>query len=341
MNTPHMSIQATAFWSDHGKGQLIQETLPEPGDSEVQVAALFSGISKGTETLVFRGGVPESEHARMRAPFQQGDFSAAVKYGYCSVGRVVQAPKGDLNDEPSPWLDQRVFCLYPHQDRYVVPVSAVHPIPDAIPSERAVLTANMETAVNGLIDAGLDRAACGDQRHAVTVIGAGVVGCLVAHVCHQHGHDVELVDTQPSRQGLAEQLGVGFAQPAKAQGERDVVIHTSASEAGLRHALTLARQDGRIVEMSWFGDHSVTLPLGEAFHAKRLTLRSSQVGHIAPERQDVWTHESRLAHAFEMLTDPRLDALITHRAPFADLPAVMARLSDGADGVLCQLIDYA
>ena len=328
-----MSIEATAFWSDHGRGQLIQETLPEPGDDELWVETICTGISKGTETLVFSGRVPTSEHSRMRAPFQQGEFSGPVKYGYCNVGQVKQGPPA--------WLGQRVFCLYPHQDHYVVPASAVHPLPEALPSDRAVLTANMETAVNGLIDAGLD--APGNARHevSVTVIGAGVVGCLVAHAARQHGHDVELIDTQADRRSIAEALDLRFAAPNQAQSDRAVVIHTSASEAGLQQALTLAEQDGRIVEMSWFGNRSVSVPLGEAFHAKRLTLRSSQVGHIAPDRQADWTFESRLAHAFTLLADPRLDALITHRAPFDQLPNVMATLSQGAPDVLCHLIDYA
>ena len=327
-----MTIEATAFWSDHGQGQLIKETLPEPAADEVRVKTLATGISKGTETLVFRGDVPTSEHARMRAPFQVGAFTGPVKYGYCNVGRVEAGPAA--------WLDQRVFCLYPHQDCFVVPTSAVHAIPESIPTDRAVLIANMETAVNGIADAGLDTAVNGGTLTNVTVIGAGVVGCLVAHVARQHGHTVELVDTQAERRTIADRLGVGFALPGNAQPERAVVIHTSATEAGLQQALTLTQQDGTVVEMSWFGNRSVSLPLGEGFHAKRLTLRSSQVGHIAPARRASWTFQSRLAAAFDALADPALDALITHRRPFGDLPEVMTELNTGAPEVLCHLIDY-
>lgn len=325
-----MVIKATAFWSKRAKGWLEQTTLTPPKADEALVRTAFTGLSRGTELLVFQGRVPASEYQRMRAPHQAGAFDGAIKYGYCNVGRVEQGPKD--------WLGRAVFCLYPHQDRYVVPVEALRPLPDTLPLGRAVLAANMETAVNGLADAGLDQGNDSPSQ-TVTVIGAGVVGCLVAYLAHQHGHHVEVVDIDPAKQAVVEHLGLRFVAPAEALDERQVIIHTSASEAGLIQALNLAALEALIVEMSWFGTTRPALPLGEAFHAKRLTIRSSQVGHIAPNRAKTWDYAQRFEVALAALNDPLLDRLISHESPFADLPQVMAGLAD-CPGVLCHRIRY-
>jgi threonine dehydrogenase-like Zn-dependent dehydrogenase len=322
---------ATAFWSAKGKGYLQTETLTPLKDHEALVVTHFTGLSKGTESLVFDGRVPDSEHQRMRAPFQQGEFGGEVKYGYCNVGVVEQGPPD--------WVGQAVFCLYPHQDRYVVTTDALRRLPDGLPLGRAVLAANMETAVNGIADAGLDPAVTTTGPQTVTIIGAGVVGALMAHLAQGHGHLVEVVDIDPLKQPILEELGLSMVLPKDASAERSVVIHTSASEAGLRLALGLAGMEGLIVEMSWFGTTQPSLPLGEAFHAKRLTLRSSQVGQIAPSRRDTWNHASRFDYALEQLKDPRLDALITHESGFAELPQVMATLPQSM-GVMCHRIRY-
>lgn len=325
-------MKATAFWSDHGTGQLITETLPAVGCDALLIKTRFSAISKGTETLVFNGAVPRSEYERMRAPFQQGHFDGPVKYGYCNVGVVEQGPDD--------WTGQAVFCLYPHQDRYVVPSDAVHRLPSNLPLERAVLAANMETCVNGLADAGLDQEINGGRTHTVTIIGAGLIGCLMAYLAKRQGHTVELVDINPDRAATADALGVRFCTPNEAQAEREVIVHASASNAGLIQALNLACLEGLIVEMSWFGTTQATLPLGEAFHSKRLTIRSSQVGHIAPARQDSWTYATRFAYALQCLEASELDALITDESPFDALPEVMAQLGRGETTPLCHRIRY-
>jgi len=327
-----MDIKAVGFWSGQGTAGLVEEKLPFPKADQVLVETLYSGVSRGTELMVFQSQVPQSEHERMRAPFQQGSFDGKVKYGYSNVGKVTMGPKE--------WMGQRVFCLFPHQDRYVVSIDQVHRIPDALPSQRAVLAANMETAVNAIADAGLDTNVNGGQLHTVTVIGAGVVGSLVAHQAMAHGHEVELIDIHPQREKLAAKLGIPFAVPDQAQTDRSVVVHASATEAGLVQALDLAKLEGLIVEVSWFGTKKPALPLGEAFHAKRLTIRSSQVGHISPARRDSWTHASRLQYAFNALTDPRLEALITHKSDFHALPAAFDAMAQGAPDVLCHLVEY-
>ena len=319
---------ATAFWvTGPSEGELRTERLPVPAADEVRVRALYSGISRGTEALVFRGEVPPGERARMRAPFQAGEFPWPVKYGYIGVGEVEAGP--------SPLLGRRVFCLHPHQDRYVVPASAVHALPDDVPSGRAVLAANLETAINGLWDAA---PGIGDR---VSVVGAGAVGCLVAWLAARlPGCDVELVDTDPGRADLAAALGARFATPDEARDERDLVVHASGDPAGLERALELAGFEATVLEMSWFGERRATLSLGGAFHSRRLSIRASQVGTLPAARRARWDYRRRLALALELLADPVLDRLITDEAPFATLPAVMRRLADAPGDTICQRISY-
>jgi threonine dehydrogenase-like Zn-dependent dehydrogenase len=320
---------ATAFWiAEPGRGELRDESLPAPGAHEVLVRTLYSGVSRGSEALVYHGQVPASEKERMRAPFQAGEFPGPVKYGYSSVGRVESGP-ADLEG-------QLVFCLYPHQDRYVVPSEAVVPLPAAVPPERAVLAANMETAVNGVWDAA---PGAGDR---ITVIGAGVVGLLVGWLCNSvAGARVRLLDVDPDRVAVASALGLECIQPQQAAvRDCDLVIHTSGRPEGLRHALQLAGNEATILEMSWFGDREVTLPLGETFHSRRLTLRASQVGQLPPHRQPRWSHRRRLELALDLLGDDRLEALISGESPFAELPAVMPRLAADGAGVLCHRLRY-
>ena len=319
---------ADAYWiAAPGRGEIRREALPPRADDEVVVDALYSGISRGTETLVFSGRVPPSEYARMRAPFQSGDFPGPVKYGYASVGRVVEGPP-ELRD-------RLVFCLHPHQTRYIVPASAVHPLPNDVPPGRAVLAANLETAVNGLWDAA---PAVGDR---IAVIGAGIVGSLVAWLAAAiPGAQVELVDIDPDKRMLAASLGVRFAQPDAAAADADLVIHASGAPEGLATALALAGFEAKIVEMSWYGDRPVTLPLGAAFHSRRLAIASSQVGTVAPRQRARWSTQRRMALALRLLAETRLDALITGESAFAELPAVMTSLCDAPAGALCHRIRY-
>ncbi|RYF81240.1 MAG: zinc-binding alcohol dehydrogenase [Comamonadaceae bacterium] len=301
--------------------------VPAPKTDEVCVRTLHSAVSRGTELLVYRGDVPPSEFQRMRAPFQEGDFPGPVKYGYANVGVVESGPAA--------WIGRAVFCLHPHQTRYVVPASAVNPLPEGVPPARAVLAANMETAVNALWDAA---PRVGDR---IAVVGGGVVGLLVAWLASRiPACQVELIDVQPARAEVARQLGLRFALPDAAQRDADLVVHASGHPAGLATALELAGFEATVLELSWYGSQAVTLPLGEAFHARRLTLRSSQVGHVATAQRARWTHARRMGVALSLLQAPELDALITDIAPFHTLPAVLARLAAGAPGTLCQRIDY-
>ncbi|MFI1168739.1 zinc-binding alcohol dehydrogenase [Streptomyces sp. NPDC020801] len=323
-----MKRSARAFWlNSPGHGEIRDVSLPDPGEGEVVVRALYSGVSRGTETLVFRGGVPISQHTAMRAPFQEGDFPGPVKYGYLSVGVVEEGPEN--------LAGRTVFCLYPHQSRYVVPASAVTPVPAGVPAERAVLAGTVETAVNALWDAA---PLVGDR---IAVVGGGMVGCSVAALLARFpGVRVQLVDADPARARIAEALGVGFARPEEALGDCDLVVHASATEQGLARALELLTAEGTVIELSWYGDRRVALPLGEAFHSRRLVIRSSQVGTVSPARRTSRTYADRLALALDLLADPALDALVTGESGFEELPEVMPKLASGEIPALCHRVRY-
>lgn len=318
------------YWIDApGQGTIVHAELAPRAPDEVLVRTTHSAISRGTEALVFRGEVPPSQYAAMRAPFQEGEFPAPVKYGYANVGRVVEGPAGgDLRG-------RMVFCLFPHQDLYQVPADAVTPIPEGVPAERAVLAANMETAVTIVWDA---RPAVGDR---IVIIGAGVLGMLVAWLCRRvPGSSVTVVDPDARREPVAAALGVTWREDPPSPGSADVVIHTSGQPDGLRTALGMAAMEATIVEASWYGSRAVVLPLGEDFHSRRLTLRSSQVGRIPPDQAPRWTRARRMSLALDLLRASELDALITGESPFEALPEVMARLGHDGRGELCHRIRY-
>ncbi|HEY0441426.1 MAG TPA: zinc-binding alcohol dehydrogenase [Xanthobacteraceae bacterium] len=319
---------AEALWYvAPGQAEIRPEEAPFPGIGEVRVRALYGGISRGTERLVFGGRVPESEYERMRGPGMGGAFPFPVKYGYATLGTVEEGG-AELIGRP-------VFALHPHQTVFTLPADAVLPLPDGVPPRRAVLAANMETALNAIWDSGAGPA------DRIAVVGGGTVGALCAWLCgRMPGAQVTLIDIDPRRARLAEALGVAFAEPGGAPDNCDVVLHASASAAGLATALALAGNEAAVVELSWYGEGDVAAPLGAAFHSRRLRLVSSQVGQVAPSRRPRWTHRRRLGAALELLADPVLDALLAPAIEFHDLPRQLPAVFAPDSGVLCQLIRY-
>jgi NADPH:quinone reductase-like Zn-dependent oxidoreductase len=310
------------------RAEIHAETLAasvRPG--EVRIEALYGGVSRGTERLVFTGCVPATEYARMRGPYMAGDFPFPVKYGYAIVGRVVAGPDA--------LIGRTSFALHPHQTVFTLPADRIVLLPADVPAPRGVLAANMETALNALWDAAPGPA------DRIAVVGAGVVGCLCAWLAGQlPGAEVTLVDIDARRAALAASLGTRFALPDAAPEECDLVIHASASPAGLATALRLAGNEATVLELSWFGAGDVAVPLGEAFHSRRLRLISSQVGQVAGSRRPRWTHRRRMEAALALLADPALDALIAPAVDFDDLPAALPKILAGPSGVLCQLVRY-
>jgi NADPH:quinone reductase-like Zn-dependent oxidoreductase len=318
-----------AFWSlGDGRGEIRAVALAAPGPDEVLAETVYSAVSKGTESLVFRGGVPESEWERMACPFQEGQFPGPVKYGYAAVARVT----GGTALKPG----YLIFALYPHQTRFVLPAAAAIPVPEGVTPERAVLAANMETALNAVWDAEAARTG------QIAVVGGGMVGLLTGYLARRFwGAEVWVFDPVESRRTVAGQLGLHYAEAGAHPEKFSLIFHASATEAGLRTALDLAAFEATILELSWFGDREVSLPLGGAFHSQRLTIQASQVGAVAPSRRDQARHAERLAEALTLLDDPALDILITDESPFEALPDVLAGLVAGAPETLCHRIRYS
>lgn len=317
---------ARALWIvAKGQGELREEPLPAPGPDELLIRTVFSGLSRGTERLVFHGGVPKSEHNRMRAPLMAGDFPFPVKYGYAAVG-IVEGGAAD-------WLGKTVFALAPHQDVQIVPQNLVSVVPDDIPARRALLAANMETALNAVWDSG---AGPGDS---ITVVGAGIVGLLITRICARiPGTNVRVIDPVAERATIVSAFGAEFGrhggEDASNQKVSDFVFHTSATAQGLQTALNCAGFEANIVEVSWFGEQSVEVPLGGAFHSQRLRLISSQVGNIATSRRPRWDFARRREMAMQLLADEGLDALLTEEVAFTDLPTALPRIfAPGAPGL--------
>lgn len=315
---------ARALWITDPETAEIRECAPGDAEGCLQITTLYSGISRGTERLVFRGEVPPSEHETMRAPFQEGDFAFPVKYGYAAVGQV----------EGGERAGEIVFALYPHQTRFCVPAEAAVPVPASVPAARAILAANMETALNILWDAAVQP---GDR---VVVVGAGVVGALAAYLCARiPGSEVCLIDVNPRKAALADALGCAFALPPEVPTGADLVIHTSASSAGLATAINAAGIEAIITEASWYGTAPTTVPLGAAFHQKRLRIIGTQVGRIPAHMAPRWSYRRRLLKALDLLAEPALDVLISGETAFDDVPQHYGPiLSDPA--TLCHRIRY-
>jgi NADPH:quinone reductase-like Zn-dependent oxidoreductase len=320
---------AQALWYvAPGRAEIREERLAAPRPGEVRVRALFGALSRGTEALVLAGRVPESEFERMRAPFMGGRFPFPVKYGYATVGRIENGPEEQLG--------RIVFALHPHQHLFNIPESAIVALPETVLPQRAVLAANMETALNAVWDSAAGPA------DRIAIVGAGTVGALVGFLCGGlAGAEVMLVDINERRAELAQKLGVRFAKPETAKGDCDLVVHASGTAAGLRTALALAGEEATVLELSWYGDTPVAAPLGGAFHSRRLRLISSQVGQVASSHRPRWTHNRRLAAAIDLLADSRLDALLAPMVSFYDLPRRLPDILDARNGVVCQLISYS
>lgn len=305
---------STALWYETKQKLTFRTELLCPvTERDVLLKCLWSGVSRGTERLVFEGSVPTSEWDRMRCPHQRGTFGFPVKYGYGFVGQIMNP---DL-----PECEKYAFCLHPHQTHVIVPRNAIHILPQGLPPRRAVLTANMETALNVVWDA---QVSAGDR---ILVVGAGVVGLLIAWLAAQMpGTDVTICDLDSSKRTIAESLELKFCTPETAPRLCDATINASASEDGLQLALQSAGLEARVVEASWFGNRDVSVPLGGAFHSQRLQIISSQVGHVAPTRRARWTYARRMSKAISLLSDPALDNLITHEIDFTNAPAQLPPL---------------
>lgn len=327
MSEPERNEAASALWiTGAGRCELRREPLPAASEADLVLESLYGAISRGTERLIFEGRVPQSERERMRGPHQAGDFPFPVKYGYALVAKVAQGP--------AEWRGETVFALHPHQDRVLLGAGEVTRVPAGIPPQRAVLAANMETALNVVWDGGI---APGDR---VGIVGGGLVGLLAGWLASRiAGVETCLVDPDETRRPVAEALGIGFSPPGEALTDCDVVLHLSGRGEGLATALPMAGFEARIVEASWYGEGEVPVALGGAFHSQRLSIVASQVGSVPPARRARWTTRRRMETALSLLADDRLDILISGETPFGRLADAYGDIL-AASETLCHRIRY-
>lgn len=326
-STAQRHVSRALWYVRAGHAELRIASLPALAPNQARVRTQYSGISRGTERLILAGAVPPGEYERMRAPLQEGSFPFPVKYGYCAAGIV--------EDGPDELQGKSVFCLHPHQDVFIAPIDMLVVLPAGLPTRRATLAANMETALNALWDSA---AGPGDT---IVIVGAGILGLLVAALAAQiPGTDVTVVDPIPERAPLAASLGAKFTAPDNAPTNADVVFHTSASAHGFNTALGCAGLEATIIELSWYGEKSIPAALGGAFHSRRLRLISSQVGHVSPSRRPRWSYTRRLEKALQLLLNPAYDALVIEDIPFDDLPARLPEVLTGASTSLPPVIRY-
>ncbi|MDZ5076180.1 zinc-binding alcohol dehydrogenase [Nesterenkonia sp. HG001] len=322
------------FWTvGPGRGELRQASPPRPADGEVLVETIVSGISRGTESMVHRGDVPPETAELMRAPHQLGELPHPVSHGYLNVG-VVRDGQGEGAAE---LVGRTVFSLAGHREHVAVPAEDCHPLPPGCPPERALLAGAAETGLNALWEAGVS---LGDR---VTVIGGGMIGLATALLADRMPLErLEVVEVDAARRQLIDSLGLHALPPGRASTDRDVVLHSSATGAGLAEALRVAGDDTVIVEQSWYGQHHPDVPLGADFHARRLRIVASQVGEVAQPRRLRRTRRQRLQLALSLL-DERFDALLTGRSPLEDLPEVMDALAAEDptwSGTICHVVDH-
>jgi NADPH:quinone reductase-like Zn-dependent oxidoreductase len=312
--------------------ELREQASPSPlglGSGQLRARAVVSGISQGTELLLYKGEGPTPFDPSLDAP---GAPTYPRRYGYAWVGQVIES-QSDAHP-----LGSRVFALVPHGDEHCLDAGQARPLPAGLPAERAVLAANLETAVNVVWDAGV---ALGDD---VIVIGGGVVGLLAGYAARRSGATrVRLIEPSALRRQAALQLGFDEAvSPEQAlAGFADIVIEASGNPACLDRAVGLARDEGSIVVASFYGQRVAPVALGADFHRRRLTLRASQVSRLPPARSVGWSFARRFGLVTNLLQDIALDALLERAVPFAEATAVYARLARGPGEALQTLFHYA
>lgn len=331
MSSSTATSSATAVWFPRASSaELREETLPPLGPGDVRITAIASAISHGTEMLVYRGQVPAD--LQLDLPTLRGDFAFPIKYGYASVGRVVEAG-ADAALVPG----QHVFVLHPHQSSYVVPDTMPIALPDGLDPELGVFLANVETTLNVMLDA-VPR--IGDR---VAIFGQGVVGLLLTQLVRRAGvSQLITIDPIRTRRDLSLRLGADSAlAPQDAMSlEVDLAIEASGNGTALQQAIDNVAFGGTVVVSSWYGTKPVQLMLGGAFHRRRLRIVSSQVGTIDAALQPRWSNRRRLDTARDLLSELDLAPLISHRLPLQRAAEAYVLVDEHPEDVVQVVLTY-
>jgi len=290
-----------------------------PATGEVRIQTLFSGISHGSEMMVYRGEIPADLSLDATLPSLQGNFSFPIKYGYASTGRIIDVGEGVNGLEAG----DLVFAFNPHETCYTVPATVVIKLPEGLDPKHGIFAANVETALNALLDAA---PRLGERA---VIIGQGVVGLLITQLVRKAGASLIVTsDMYAKRRALSQKAGANLVvDPAtESLDDRvyemtggagaDVVIEVSGEPRALNDAIKITAQEGRVVVVSWYGTKRADLALGSDFHRKRLTLRSSQVSNLDPSLAPRWTIARRRQLAASYLSELLLEELISNVVPF-------------------------
>jgi 2-desacetyl-2-hydroxyethyl bacteriochlorophyllide A dehydrogenase len=320
--------------------EIRNEPAQAVGPDEIRVRTLCSGISQGTELLVLRGQVPS--HLDLDLPTLRGSFSFPIKFGYAAVGIVTEAGSGVSDID----LGDRVFVHHPHQTEFVVSASTSFMLPASIDPSVATLLANLETAVNVVLDA------APRIGETVIVFGQGIVGILVTQILDVLGTLLVLrVEPSDERRALIAELSAGpllasseeatsGVMEATAGRGADLAIECSGNPDALNWAMRCLAPSGMVVIASWYGAKPAKILLGAEFHRRRLRLVSSQVGGIDPALSIRWDHRRRLEVARDLLVELDLASLITHRFPFEEAPRMYGTLLTSPQKVLQAVLTY-
>ena len=294
---------------------------PRPAAGEVIVSTQFSGISSGTESLVYRGEVSEDTALDDTIGALGGAFRYPFAYGYACVGKAADS-------------GQAVFAFHPHQDIFAARTSDLIPLPAVDPAP-ATLFPLVETALQVTLDAGTG------YRDRVIVLGAGVLGLLTALLLQRSGQRPLLAEPQAWRRGLAASLGVPAAAPEElGKQEVSLVIDASGSPDAPASALGMLAHEGTLLVASWFGAKPVVLPLGGAFHRRRLTIRSTQVSTVPARLGATWTRPRRRLEAAELMPELPLSELCTHVFPFTKAADAFRAVDEGTPGLMHAVLRY-
>jgi 2-desacetyl-2-hydroxyethyl bacteriochlorophyllide A dehydrogenase len=337
--SPEGSLEARALWFTAPRTvEFRPEKVPSPKPGEVRVQAVVSAISHGTEMLVYRGEVPTD--LPLDLPTLAGDYAFPIKYGYASVGRVVDAGVEHLSP------GDLVFVHHPHQDAFVIPADLPVRLPEGIDPTIGLFFANLETALNVVLDTPLQ------LGETALVFGQGVVGLLVTQLLKLAGAGKVLaVEPLKKRRELALEVGAdetfepdedlrGPILAATAGRGADVAVEASSSGAALQAAVGAVATEGTVVVASWYGTRPVTLALGGHFHRGRVRLRSSQVGRIDPELGPRWDLARRTEAVLGLLPRLRLKELVSHQILFDDAPEAYRLVDESPDEVVQVVLIY-
>lgn len=332
-----MPARARALiFSAPGKLRIEDVDVADVSEGEVLVLTRWSGISAGSELLAYRGQVDAAVQLDERLDALSGTFGYPFRYGYACVGRVEASRASGLCP------GDLVFAFHPHQDRILVDARDVVPL-DGAAGRESVLFASLETALQLSLDSG------GVQAERVVVLGLGAVGLLTAMLLHRGGALVLAADPQVFRRELAGSLGVRSVAPADVVAEVAdwtsgegvaLVVEASGHPSALRQALDLLAHEGTALVASWYGVQPVSLPLGGAFHRRRLHIRSSQVSSIPAELSGRWSLQRRRQRTVALLAELPMAALLTDEYPFEQAPVAYADLAAGRRPMMCTTLRY-